>query len=158
MVTAVKFSRLFGAKNVLLELNATTKDDALSEIIEFLEKNEVLDTKAATGALKAVKEREKIGSTGIGGGVAIPHAKSKAVSERVVALARSADGLDFHSVDGEPVHILFLIVSPPDEQEQHLEGLRWVSKLVRNRDFCTFFKRAENVREVQGLLREMGDE
>ena len=158
MATALKYSRLFGSKNVFLELEATTKEDALQEIIDGLHKNEVIDDKTAAGALKSVKEREKIGSTGIGNGVAIPHAKTKAVGEMVVALARSVEGLPYRSIDGEPVDIVFLILSPPEGQEQHLECLRWVSKLVRNRDFCMFFRRAKNVREVQGLLREMGDE
>lgn len=158
MATALKYSRLFGSKNVFLDLKASTKEDALQEIISGLNEKEVFEEKTASAALKAVKEREKIGSTGIGNGVAIPHAKTKSVGEMVVALGRSVEGLPYKSIDGEPVDIVFLILSPPEEAEQHLECLRWVSKLVRNKDFCMFFRRAKNVREVQALLREMGDE
>jgi len=158
VATVVKFARLFGSKNVFLDLQATVKDEALPEIVRQLEENEVFTAKEASSALRALREREKLGSTGIGNGVAIPHAKTKGVKEMVVALARSKEGIEFQSIDGEPVQLVFLIVSPAAEQEQHLDMLRWMSKLGRNSDFRMFFARARNVREVQGLLREMGDE
>ena len=153
----MNYARLFHSKNVMLSLESTDKDEALKEMVDFLRNEEVFDEKTATAALKALREREKLGSTGIGNGVAIPHAKSKTVGDMVVAVAHAPKGLDYQSVDGEPVHILFLVVSRPEEAEEHLEVLRWISKLVRNRDFCMFFQRATTVEEVQGLLKEMGD-
>jgi len=107
--------------------------------------------------LRALRDRERIGSTGIGKGIAIPHAKSKSVEETVVALGRSVEGVDFQALDSGPVQALFLVVSHPEQQEHHLEILRWISKVVRQPDFRNFFLQAKTPREVQALLREMSD-
>jgi len=155
VATCVKFSRLFSRKNVLLGLKATAKNDVIKEVIETLERNGVLDASSAKEMLRSILAREEIGSTGIGNGVAVPHAKVSALEGLVVALARSDEGLDFHSVDGEPVHLLFFVASPPDEADQHLQILESIAKLGRNGDFRMFARRAKNVREIQGLLREM---
>jgi len=149
---------MYTRKNVLLDLEAGTKNEAIGEIVEFLRKNEVLDDGAAKELHKGILSREKIGSTGIGNGVAVPHAKVPKLPDVVVGLARSAAGLDYHSVDGEPVHILFVVGSPPEAADLHLSVLKWISRLGRNADFRSFLLRAKNVREVQGLLKEMGDE
>jgi fructose-specific phosphotransferase system IIA component len=154
----VRFSRLYSKKNVLLEMDASTKQEALAEMVHHLEKNEVVDTSLAKELLQAVMSREKLGSTGIGNGVAVPHAKVPRLSDVVVAIARSKEGLDYQSIDGEPVYLVFFVASPPDEADLHLSLLKWVSKLSRNGDFRMFLRRAKNVREIQGLLREMGDE
>jgi mannitol/fructose-specific phosphotransferase system IIA component (Ntr-type) len=149
---------MFSRKNVLLDIKSTAKADALGELVEHLKKNEVLDEVLAKELSQAIMSREKLGSTGIGNGVAVPHAKVASLSEPIVAIGRSVEGLDYQSIDGEPVYAVFFVACPPGESELHLSLLKWYSKLSRNSDFRMFFRRAKNVREVQALLREMGDE
>ncbi len=158
MSTVAKFLRLLDAKSIFLDLESGTKDDVLQEMVRLLGERDSFDEKTSTAILRALRDRERIGSTGIGKGVAIPHAKTKSVEDTVVALGRSAEGLDFQALDGGPVRALFMVVSHPDLQEQHLEILRWISKVVRQPDFVNFFLQSKTPREVQALLREMSDE
>jgi PTS system nitrogen regulatory IIA component len=80
-------------------------------------------------------EREKLGSTGIGEGIAIPHGKTKAVKKLVAAFGRSQAGVNFESLDGEPAHIFFLLVAPHDSAGPHLKALARISRLLKDQDF-----------------------
>jgi mannitol/fructose-specific phosphotransferase system IIA component (Ntr-type) len=109
----------------VVDLASRSKDAALMEIVETLSSApEVSDRERL---LAAVLEREKIVSTGIGLGVAVPHAKIPEVSEFVVAYGRSKDGIDFGSIDDRPVHHVVLIVGPPDRQQRYLQFLATVT-------------------------------
>jgi nitrogen PTS system EIIA component len=108
-----------------IDLRSRSKDAALMELVETLASApEVTDRERL---LQAVLEREKIVSTGIGLGVAVPHAKIPEVSEFVVAYGRSAQGIDFGSIDDRPVHHIVLIVGPPDRQQRYLQFLATVT-------------------------------
>jgi len=109
----------------VVDLASRSKDAALMEIVETLSSApEVADRERL---LAAVLEREKIVSTGIGLGVAVPHAKIPEVSEFVVAYGRSKEGVDFGSIDDRPVHHVVLIVGPPDRQQRYLQFLATVT-------------------------------
>ena len=109
----------------VVDLASRSKDAALMEIVETLASApEVSDRERL---LAAVLEREKIVSTGIGLGVAVPHAKIPEVSEFVVAYGRSREGVDFGSIDDRPVHHVVLIVGPPDRQQRYLQFLATVT-------------------------------
>lgn len=109
----------------VVDLASRSKDAALMEIVETLSSApEVSDRERL---LAAVLEREKIVSTGIGLGVAVPHAKIPEVSEFVVAYGRSREGVDFGSIDDRPVHHVVLIVGPPDRQQRYLQFLATVT-------------------------------
>ena len=109
----------------VLDLTSRSKDAALMELVETLAgAAEVSDRERL---LQAVLEREKIVSTGIGLGVAVPHAKIAEVSEFVVAYGRSKQGIDFGSIDDRPVHHVVLIVGPPDRQQRYLQFLATVT-------------------------------
>lgn len=108
-----------------IDLRSRSKDAALMELVETLASApEVTDRERL---LQAVLEREKIVSTGIGLGVAVPHAKIPEVSEFVVAYGRSVQGIDFGSIDDRPVHHIVLIVGPPDRQQRYLQFLATVT-------------------------------
>ncbi len=104
--------------------------------------------------VEAILKREELGSTGIGRGVAVPHTKHPSVNELVGAVAVSADGVDFDSLDGEKVHLLFLLVSPPDRPGDHLRALENISRQLREDTFCRFLKQAKSTAEVIQLLEE----
>jgi mannitol/fructose-specific phosphotransferase system IIA component (Ntr-type) len=109
----------------VLDLRATTKGDALVEICRALGKtSEVADPAAFE---KAVLERERVMSTGIGLGIAVPHAKVASVKDFVVALGRSRAGIEFQSLDGKPVHLVVLIAGPEDRQARYLQILASVT-------------------------------
>ena len=102
----------------------------------------------------AILKREELGSTGIGRGVAVPHTKHPSVSELVGTVAVSEAGVDFDSLDGEKVHLLFLLVSPPDRPGDHLRALENISRQLRDETFCRFLKQSKTPDDVWQLLEE----
>jgi len=106
------------------------------------------------GIVEAILKREELGSTGIGRGVAVPHTKHPSVSELVGTVAVSESGGDFDSLDGEKVHLLFLLVSPPDRPGDHLRALENISRQLRDETFCRFLKQSKQPADVWQLLEE----
>ena len=104
--------------------------------------------------VEAVLKREELGSTGIGRGVAVPHTKHPSVSELVGTVAVSEDGVDFDILDGEKVHLLFLLISPPDRPGDHLRALENISRQLRDAAFCRFLKQSKTPKDVWQLLEE----
>lgn len=104
--------------------------------------------------VEAILKREELGSTGIGRGVAVPHTKHPSVSELVGTVAISEAGVDFDSLDGEKVHLLFLLVSPPDRPGDHLRALENISRQLRDETFCRFLKQSKAPADVWQLLVE----
>jgi mannitol/fructose-specific phosphotransferase system IIA component (Ntr-type) len=112
------------------DLKATNKTAVLDELVDALARAGI--TRAPDAVRDALKQREALGSTGIGKGIAVPHARSTMVSGRAVVVARSMRGIDFESVDREPVHIFFLIVAPPLERDDvYLQLLARIVRAVR---------------------------
>ena len=104
--------------------------------------------------IEAILKREELGSTGIGRGVAVPHTKHPSVTELVGTVAVSEEGVDFDSLDGEKVHLLFLLVSPPDRPGDHLRALENISRQLRDDTFCSFLKQSKSPDDVWQLLEE----
>jgi PTS system fructose-specific IIA component/PTS system nitrogen regulatory IIA component len=102
----------------------------------------------------AVMKREELGSTGIGRGVAVPHTKHSSVNRLIGTVGISREGVDFQSLDGEKVQILFLLVSPPDRPGDHLRALENISRQLRDDTFCRFLKQAKTVEDIKQLLDE----
>jgi PTS system nitrogen regulatory IIA component len=118
---------------IIIQLQATEKREVIAELVTALDgSDKVTDVNQV---LEAVLDREKIMSTGIGNGVAIPHGKSDAVTELVAALGITKKGLDFESLDGEPSFIFFLLVSPPDVSGPHIKALAHISRLLKDEEF-----------------------
>jgi PTS system fructose-specific IIA component/PTS system nitrogen regulatory IIA component len=104
--------------------------------------------------VKAILKREELGSTGIGRGVAVPHTKHPSVDRLVGTVAVSGEGVDFASLDGETVHLFFLLISPPDRPGDHLRALENISRQLRDDTFCRFLKQAKSGEDIQTLLDE----
>lgn len=113
----------------VIHLQATTKDDALVELVNSVAQASAVADRDAL--LTAVREREKLLSTGIGLGIAIPHARIASVTDFVVAVGRRSGGIEFGSIDGKPVTIVVLIVGPKDAQKPYLELLAQLSKRLK---------------------------
>lgn len=140
---------------VALDLKAQGKRDALEEMCRLLSAGRKLADQDAL--LKTLIDREALGSTGIGQGVAIPHGKSATVAGQAAALAISKRGVEFDSLDGEPVHILFLLVAPPDAAGLHLKALAKVSRLLKDKFFRQALRDASSVEEILKIIREEDD-
>lgn len=140
---------------IVLDLKSTVKADAINEMGEVLKSaGKVAD---ASPIINALMEREKLGSTGIGQGVAIPHAKSDSLSSMIGALGLSRKGVEFGALDGEPVHVIFLLASPPDSAGTHLKVLARISRLLKDKFFRQAIKEAKNVEEIQKIIQEEDD-
>ncbi|MCG8451388.1 MAG: PTS sugar transporter subunit IIA [Pirellulales bacterium] len=119
----------------------------------LLESNKITEDQHES-IVEAILKREELGSTGIGRGVAVPHTKHPSVTELVGTVAVSEEGVDFDSLDGEKVHLLFLLVSPPDRPGDHLRALENISRQLRDETFCRFLKQSKTPDDVWQLLEE----
>jgi fructose-specific phosphotransferase system IIA component len=145
---------------IRLKLDAATKNDAIAELVALLAERGKIDKKDEATITAAIMKRESLGSTGIGHGLAIPHAKANAnVKALVGAFGRCGRGIDYGAVDGEPVNLLFLMVSPASqtETERHLKILKKLASLARDAHFCRFLCEAKDEEEIMGLLKEAED-
>ena len=125
-------TELLSADRVRVPLAAGSKDDVLEELVAVLAGAGVVADAAAT--LRAVRQREEVLSTGIGGGVAIPHGKSDSAGGLAMAAGVAARPVDFDSLDGEPVRLFFLLVGPESAAGLHVKALSRISRLVRREE------------------------
>ena len=124
------------------EMKSTAKADAIRELVALLKKAGAITDENTIA--EVVLEREELGTTAIGDGIALPHGKSDAVGELVAAFGRSERGIDFESMDNQPVHLLFLLVAPKNFSGPHLMALARISRLLKNRDFRRSLMDAED--------------
>lgn len=118
---------------VIADIKGTTKRDVLFELVYVLKKAMLIEN--VEKAVNVILEREKLGSTGIGDGVAIPHGKTKSIHNILCAFGRSQEGVDFDAVDRKPVRIFFLLLAPEDSASLHLKMLSRISKILRDLSF-----------------------
>ncbi|MCR9132715.1 MAG: PTS sugar transporter subunit IIA [bacterium] len=124
---------LLDEQTVLPNLEANTKTQVINDLIDTLKS--VLDDQAVKAVRESVFERERIMSTGVGKGLAIPHCKTQAVDKNYAAFARLSKPLDFNSIDNEPVQIIFLLVGPDGNHSQHIKLLSRISRLMNSSSF-----------------------
>jgi nitrogen PTS system EIIA component len=137
---------------IKMSLESKNKKDAIKEMVELLVKTgKVKDKKKM---LQTLMEREELGSTGIGQGIAIPHGKSDTVSDLAAAFGLSADGVSFDSLDGEPVNIFFLLVAPEGAAGAHLKALARISSLLKDKYFRKSLLSAKNPEDVVKIIQE----
>jgi len=145
-------------ESIIGELRAETKPEALAEMVRSLIDSGCLDAGATDSVLEALGRREEIGSTGIGHGVAIPHAKHPAVSRLLGVYAHSSKGVGYDSCDGEPVKVVFLILWPDGVIGPHLEAIAEVSQLLRRENFLSRLKVCGDKKEIVHLFAEADKE
>ncbi|MFH0910694.1 MAG: PTS sugar transporter subunit IIA [Planctomycetota bacterium] len=150
----IHFRDFIAPSSVLDDLEATTKKEALVEMVDTLVNTSQLRAESRNGILKTLMAREELGSTGIGQGVAIPHAKHPSIKKILGLVARSREGVEFDALDGEPVHLFFLLLSNHDPSSKHLESLAYISKHLRDENFCRFLRNARDTQEINELLAE----
>jgi len=129
----VRLEEILKESCVISDTQAKTKRDILFELVGALNKNALLDN--VQEAVDVILERERLGSTGIGDGVAIPHGKMKNINGILCVFGRSKEGVDFDAVDSKLVHIFFLLLAPEGSASLHLKVLSRISKILRDRSF-----------------------
>ncbi len=140
---------------IIPELTATTKETVIREMIASLGNAGYVKGGDTEDIVKAVLKRELLGSTGIGRGVAIPHTKHNTVDRLVGTVAISRPGVPFDSLDGEPVHVFVLLISPQDRPGDHLRALENVSRSLRDDAFVRSLRQATTREAIWGLLGEL---
>jgi len=137
---------------IVPDLTATTKADVLKELSRALTAAQPqLDAEKVMGVLK---EREKLGSTGIGEGVAIPHGKLNGISQLCASFGVSRGGVDFEAIDGKPTHLFFALIAPENSAGVHLKALARISRLFKNARFRQAILDAQTAEEIYRLISD----
>ncbi len=151
----MKISEILDKQAIKIGIDSTNKEDTLKELVNVLAKVEDIgDPKAI---VKALIDRENLGSTGIGQGIAIPHGKTDKVSKLTAVLGISKAGVNFDALDGEPVYIFVLLVAPKATAGPHLKALAQISRLLRDTYFCELLRKCKTEDEVFNMIKTEED-
>jgi nitrogen PTS system EIIA component len=153
---AMKITEMLREEFVLDELKAGNKRDVLAELADAFAKGKIKFDREAM--IHVLLEREKLGSTGIGEGIAIPHGKLAGLEEMVVAFGRSHRGIEFEAMDGKPVHLFFLLMAPENSAGQHLKALAKISRMLKDGAFRQHLMEAVTHDDLMALIAEKDDE
>jgi len=150
----MNISELLDVKAVSVEICAKDKKEAIAEMAELLVASGSIKKAEKADIVKKLQERENLGSTGIGKGVAIPHAKCPKVKKMSAAFGISKEGVDFRSLDGEPTYIFFLLVAPGETPGPHLKALARISRLLDDKFVRDRLKTAGSSQDIMKTIIE----
>lgn len=148
----MKIVDFLSKKAVTANLKATDKEGVIRELVDLLAKAE--DIKNKEDLVKALLARESLGSTGIGQGIGIPHAKTQNVKSLVAAFGLSQKGVNFDSLDGEPVYIFFLLIAPEESAGPHLKALARISRMLKDKYFRELLRKSRDEKEILHIIQE----
>ncbi|HOG17704.1 MAG: PTS system fructose-specific EIIABC component [Syntrophaceae bacterium PtaU1.Bin231] len=151
----MKISEILHRDAVVESLGAVTKREVLFELVEPLSRlHAELDQDRTVNILL---EREKLGSTGVGEGIAIPHGKTPGLNEVIVSFGRSVQGVDFDALDGKPVHLFFLLMAPEGCAGSHLKALAKISRMLKDVPFRNRLMEARSAAELYRAIADQDD-
>ena len=150
----MKILEVLNKEAILVELKSDDKKGVLEELVTPAARVAGVNHKEV---MRVLLERERLGSTGIGGGVGIPHGKLKGLKSLVLAFGLSRKGVDFESMDGKPTHIFFLLVTPENSTGIHLKLLARISRILKNDLFKEKLLRAVGSDEIFSIIKEEDD-
>ncbi|MCL2700879.1 MAG: PTS sugar transporter subunit IIA [Phycisphaerae bacterium] len=150
----MKLSDIVVVDAIIPELQAKTKDEAIGELVGALADAGAIPAKSVKDVVKAVMAREGQATTGIGKGVALPHAKLKGVTKAMAAIGRSGGGIDFSALDYKPVYSVILLLSNPDKPDEHLQAMETIFKHVQRDIFRKFLRQSETREAIVELIHE----
>ena len=152
----MRLSELLGEDNVISDLKARDKKTVLEELAQTIVDQEPDLDKSSL--VKVLLDRERLGSTGIGDGVAIPHGKFNGLSQPMVSFGRSRKGLDFESMDGQPAFLFFLLVAPDNSTSIHLKALARIAKILKSSSFRKALMEVPTKEELYQTIIQNDDE
>jgi mannitol/fructose-specific phosphotransferase system IIA component (Ntr-type) len=150
----MKLREIIVQEAIVPTLAATQRDDVIAELVDALLAGGAADASMRDELISLVLEREERGSTGFGRGVAVPHVKHKDVETLQAAIGLSRSGVDFNSLDNQPVYSVFLLLSPAEKPEDHLQAMEIIFKNLSQETFRRFLRQAESIDDVLHLLEE----
>ena len=150
----MKLREIVEPKAVIPDLKAENRDDAIAELVDALVEHGALETDQRDDYVRSIIKREERGSTGFGHGVAVPHVKHTELSSMVAAIGVSREGVDFNALDQQPVHTIFLLLTPDDRPEDHLDAMNLIFGNLQDPTFRRFMRQANSVEDVLALLDE----
>jgi PTS system nitrogen regulatory IIA component len=148
----MKIMDFLNKKAIVVGLKSTDKESTVRELVDILAKAD--DIKNKEDLVKAIMTRESLGSTGIGQGIGIPHAKSQNVKSLTAAFGLSHKGVNFDSLDGEPAYIFFLLIAPEESAGPHLKALARISRMLKDKYFREMLKKAKDEKDVLHIIQE----
>jgi len=151
----MELRRLLSEDVICASVQADKRDDALRELLSLFVKSGSVSEEQLAPILKALLRREKLGSTAVGKGMAVPHARVDDIPSTLMALGVSKQGVEFRALDREPVHGIFLVIGPEKDADEYIDVLRRISSLIQNPDFRRFLFRSQTGAEVLELVAEM---
>ena len=152
----MRLSEILGEDNVISDLKARDKKAVLEELAQTIVDQEPGLDKSSL--VKVLLDRERLGSTGIGDGVAIPHGKFNGLSQPMVSFGRSRKGLDFESMDGQPAFLFFLLVAPENSTSIHLKALARIAKILKSSSFRKALMEVPTKEELYQTIIQNDDE
>ncbi|MBW1924647.1 MAG: PTS sugar transporter subunit IIA [Deltaproteobacteria bacterium] len=152
----MKLSEIIDKESIITELRAKDKKGVLEELALAVASREPAVDSAAL--VRVLLERERLGSTGIGDGVAIPHGKLSGLTQPIISFGRSTQGLDFDSMDGQPAYLFFLLVAPENSTSVHLKALAKIARILRSSAFRQKLMEARTKEELYRAIVETDEE
>ncbi|HUO10003.1 MAG TPA: PTS sugar transporter subunit IIA [Phycisphaerae bacterium] len=150
----MKLSDFIVKDAIVPELEATERDAVIRELVSALAAAKAVQASDVDAIVKAIIDREKHGSTGFGKGVAVPHVKHPAIKKRVGAIGRSAVGVDFAALDQAPVYSVFLLLSPPNNPDGHLQAMENIFRNLQQDTFRRFLRQSDTQQKIIELIEE----
>ena len=150
----MKLSDFIVKDAIVAELEATERDTVIRELVTALAAAKAVQASDVDVIVKAIIDREKHGSTGFGKGVAVPHVKHPAIKKRVGAIGRSAVGVDFAALDQAPVYSVFLLLSPQNNPDGHLQAMENIFRNLQQDTFRRFLRQSDSKQKIIELIDE----
>ena len=150
----MKLSDIMVYDAILPVLSSTTRDEVIAELVESLAEAGAIAKQKVKEVAKAILAREAQATTGIGKGVALPHAKLKGIKKPIATIGCSAEGIDFASLDSKPVYSVILLLSSPDNPDEHLQAMETIFKHVQRDIFRKFLRQSETREAIVELIEE----
>ncbi|HOT73033.1 MAG TPA: PTS sugar transporter subunit IIA [Anaerohalosphaeraceae bacterium] len=150
----MKLSDIVCFSAIIPELESKDRNGAVRELVEILYREGRLGSLEPEKLTKAIIQRENEASTGMGKGVALPHIKVDGIDEPVAAVGRSSKGIDFRSLDKQPVYTILLLISPKENPDKHLQAMEILFRHLNQDDFRRFLRQAQTVEEIVEIIRD----
>ena len=150
----MKFADFVCFESIIPELKAKDRNGVITELVLALDKAGRLGKNNSDDVIKAIIKRENEASTGLGKAVAVPHVKHSVVKDIVATVGKSSNGIDFSSLDKQPVYSVILLISPVDDPDKHLQAMESVFKHLQQEKFRKFLRQSQTSEEIEDLLRE----
>jgi fructose-specific phosphotransferase system IIA component len=148
----LRISNFLKTEAIMMEIKAKEKIAAIKELIDHMVGKQLV--RDGEKFFSALAQRENLESTGIGDGIAIPHARTDAVDDLLLVFARSPSGVDFSSIDGKPSHLIFLIASPKNKKSEYIMALAKLSRLLRKPSVRDLLAHARNPEEILDIIKK----